>query len=253
MSGRRRTHHFVAAHPAGSRVTVFYDPDDPDRAVLVPGVDGRELFLGLFMLPFNIVMLALAGGFGTFFCRGTKALRHFWYGGRIIDRGHEVRVRLPRVSPVLMGLTTLMMGSVLALFPIAFCAGMSPPVGVMVAAWMVVLGSAAVVYFLLLVPIVSGKTDLVIDYRQGALTLPQTFGRGEAIVLPLSAILAIEVVAERKKSDEGEARAYVPTVRWQDAVNGLQQGRLAEWDDEQEAQELAAWIGAKVGLVPRSG
>ncbi|HYO69332.1 MAG TPA: hypothetical protein VEU33_24960 [Archangium sp.] len=44
--------------PVGATVPVFHDAETPEDAVLVAGVQGQELFLLLFMNPFNLAMLA---------------------------------------------------------------------------------------------------------------------------------------------------------------------------------------------------
>lgn len=46
----------IAQHPAGSGVTVYYDPERPHEAVLVPGVPGGVVA----MMCFSIVLLAFA-------------------------------------------------------------------------------------------------------------------------------------------------------------------------------------------------
>jgi hypothetical protein len=57
--GEASTREFVAKHPAGSSVTVYYDPDRPERAVLVRGAPYlsrllpwvRGFAIAIFLLP----------------------------------------------------------------------------------------------------------------------------------------------------------------------------------------------------------
>ncbi|MHC4588421.1 MAG: DUF3592 domain-containing protein, partial [Planctomycetota bacterium] len=49
----------VRAHPVGANVRVFYNPRDPADAILMPGIAGQDVMLGLFLTPFNVVMLGL--------------------------------------------------------------------------------------------------------------------------------------------------------------------------------------------------
>lgn len=57
LNSNQRTSAFVAAHSAGSPVDVYYDPQQPDRAVLLPGpdVEGNRKFI-------NCGFIALVGG-----------------------------------------------------------------------------------------------------------------------------------------------------------------------------------------------
>lgn len=45
-------------YPSGRKVTVYYSPDDPDKAVLEPGAGGFTFFLPVFGLVFLSVGLA---------------------------------------------------------------------------------------------------------------------------------------------------------------------------------------------------
>src|SRR3569623_562734 len=49
----------VNAHPAGSRITIYYDPADPSRAVLAQGLSGVDFFMFIFLVPFNAVALII--------------------------------------------------------------------------------------------------------------------------------------------------------------------------------------------------
>lgn len=44
VKGKGASEKFVARFPVGARVTVYYNPDDPSRAVLVRGMGGRNPF-----------------------------------------------------------------------------------------------------------------------------------------------------------------------------------------------------------------
>lgn len=51
----------VQQHPPGKKVTVYLDPNDPTRSVLVRQVQGIVYFMLLFLQPFMLVGLALLG------------------------------------------------------------------------------------------------------------------------------------------------------------------------------------------------
>src|SRR5262249_46820404 len=156
----------------------------------------------------------------------------FRYGVRILEKESEVRVRLPTTPPAKAGIGILFGGAFSATFVVAFGVGMPPSVTAMVVVWSIVLGSAGLGYLILAARVASGKADLVIDRFQRTLTLPQTFGRKEPVVVPMADLVAIEAVTVEKQASEGTIRQYVPTVRWRDAGGDLQEGKLAEWDDE---------------------
>ncbi len=55
---------FVAEHPVGTTVPVYYDPDNPATAVLMPGGwSGQQMLEVLFAIPFTVMMLGLWGGY----------------------------------------------------------------------------------------------------------------------------------------------------------------------------------------------
>lgn len=59
-SSRRKAENIAATYPAGRDVTVYYDPDQPDRSVLEPGGSGGSyIVLGIGLL-FVVISLVVA-------------------------------------------------------------------------------------------------------------------------------------------------------------------------------------------------
>jgi hypothetical protein len=241
---------FVEAHPPGSQITVFHAPADPADAVLLKGSDGAEVFLSLLMMPFNTFMLAMWCGALIYFWFGGLALSQWSLGIRFIDRDGDVRVRLPRAPAVIVTLVTLAFGPIPVGIVVALCAGPSPPAVMIVCAWAVVLGGAAAVYLASARWAALGKCDLVIDRVRNTVTLPQTFGRKKAIVVPLADVLAVEVVQGKDK--EGDA-TFTPTLRWRDAGGEERAGQLADGNDREFSEYLTDWVRTKAGLVAPTG
>jgi hypothetical protein len=247
--GREWVSQFVAKHPPNTPVTVFYDPDDPARAVLLPGLAGQEPFLALALFPFNVVMVWLWCMPLVYWFFGGNVLSRLRFGVCILEEGETVRVRLPTAPPAAVGMGILLGGSIVAVFP-AVCAGLPPSLTLMGVLWSLVLGCAGLAYLRQARRVASGEADLIIDHREQTLTLPQTFGRQEAVVVRLADLLAIQVAVVEKKDSDGRTTLYVPTLHWRDASGGSNEGILAEWSDEQLANQLAAWIGSRAGLAP---
>jgi hypothetical protein len=57
VSGRAGAEAVSRLFPAGSAVAAYYDPADPADAVLSPGLSGIDLFMPMFMLPFNALII----------------------------------------------------------------------------------------------------------------------------------------------------------------------------------------------------
>jgi Protein of unknown function (DUF3592) len=256
--GKGSASRFAAAHPANSRILVYYDPIDPTRALLVPGgIGGSHLYILLFALPFNLIMVGLcctfAGGWTGWLFVGSDGSLHERFRPRPIERGDEVRICVPSVSPVQMALVSLAFGVIPVVIAVPCCCTEIPPsmpsATVMFVVWAIVLSCAALLYLITAVPIARGQADLVIDRRQKTLTLPRTFGRRALVVVPVADAVAITVARVREKNDDGAKYSYVTTVHWRDASGEMRKGPLAEWGDAQPAEALAAWVRATAGIA----
>lgn len=245
-SGDRHAHRVVNAHPVGRELAVYYNPADPADAVLLTGLEGSDLFLAVFLTPFNMIMLA-----GWWVC-GRWLRTRFWRppagGARIVERGFRTRVRYSDVSPLAVAAATMAAVAFISTFVIGFSLGFNPPLEVAVADWTLILGAAAAIYAWRRV---RSPGELVIDEVGRTLTLPPRKGRRNELVIPHSSIRAIEVASEQQKGSEGDwTESFVPAVHYI-AENGAESvERLDKKQDRAEAEGLAEWLRERLGLEP---
>lgn len=106
-----------AGLPPGAAVTVYYNPTDPKDATLTHGPHGTHLFLGNFLVPFNMVVLVVVVS---------------WLG-RWRDGPWWSAARWGCMSAaVVWGLVAFV-----SVFAIAFLAGLNPPVWAGMIPWVV--------------------------------------------------------------------------------------------------------------------
>jgi hypothetical protein len=238
----------VRAHPVGANVRVFYNPRDPADAILMPGIAGQDVMLGLFLTPFNVVMLGLWSWLAGAVWRGVT--RPPAGGVPIVRRGGRVFVRLPRISPPAAGAAAALGVSFVAIFAVAFGFGFDPPMSVVTGVWAVVLAAAIGVYFWRKFVVGSGAKDLVIDADAGMLSLPQTFGRTTDVVVALDDVSGIDV--ERivhHSSKGGTSYSYAPQLKWTHDGGSARSDRLVEWWDEARAGAFAGWLREQLRLA----
>ena len=239
---------FVAKHPPGTEVTVHYDPNDPSRAILLPGIGGQELFAPMFFLPFNLVMLAAWLLLAKSFIFGSPA--YF----RVRAAGDTSRVRLPEVPPFLAPVLSVFCVPLVLAVVVALCAGMPVSLETMAVAWLVFLGITALAFQASARRAISGKDDLIVRQLKRDIILPQTFDRKSVISVQFSAVVGIDVVSMEKKGDDAPQTVYIPTLCLRNDNVELHEEKLVEWNDEQEAHRLAAWLRSEiVRLRPEGG
>jgi hypothetical protein len=249
VSGPRAARAEVAEHPAGSSTLVYYNAINPNDALLSPGVGGPDLFLPMFLTPFNIIMLTLWTGVARWIGRRRRSAAEAG-GVPIRVRGRAVHVRMPRITPV-GAFTLTLLGSTFAMtFIVAFGSRGTPSNGEVLLAWSAVLGVTALVTLKVGVPIWQGKRDLVLDPVARRLTLPQTFGRTEPIDLIFSDVLSAKVDDQQSTDSEGHVHhAYLVTLHHCPTVeSGDSIATLAKWRDPTAAAVFVHWLQEKLGL-----
>ncbi len=227
MSTRGHAQRIVDRHPPDSEVEVFYDPNDPAEALLHPGIEGQDLVLGLFLTPFNVVMLIML------YVVGTVALHRVRppvaAGVRLQETGRRTRFRIVSMPPILSGLLAIAGVTFASIFPVLFTAGFDPPIHVVAIIWGVALGIGLAVWARGTVAIAFGEKDLVIDHDAGTLRLPKTFGRKRFVEVPLADVAGIRLTTRVMKNNEGAStRKHRAVVAYVDDNGETQEAAIRE-------------------------
>jgi hypothetical protein len=233
-------------YPVDAEVLVHYNPRDPSDAVLEVGVSGMDMFLILFLTPFNLVglwLLAMVGG--SIRRRVTNPPAG---GVPLVQRGGITHARLPRIAPLTAAGITSLGISFLSVFVVAFGTGMDPPMWLIWTVWGFVLVPSVLIYFWRTFVVGSGAKDLVIDEDARTLSLPQTFGRKLDIIAPFDAVTELDVEEIIHRSSKGgTSYTYAPRLTWNDEQGAPRQERLAEWHDARRAGHFIAWLRDRLG------
>ncbi len=235
----------VARYPVESTATVYYRRGNPTDAILEAGLSGQDLVMGVFLTPFNLIMIgswvwAVGGLYRT--CIGFGGP-----GARLFASGEVRRVRIPSNSPAVVAATVLLIVSVGMIAVVGVATGFVPSILVATIVIAITIAAPAASYMATALPIWKGQRDLVVDPVARTLTLPATGGRKERLVIPFGEITRIDVQAVSiADSDGGTRTAHAPTAY----VRGLEVGEKAEtivkWADQGRAAALAAWVSEQV-------
>jgi hypothetical protein len=231
----------VEAHPAGSEVTVYYNPRNPADVLLAPGVLPQDLSILFFFTPVVVMVWFML----------LKAGRELEWAGKIEPAAGGVqiltdrmttRVRLPRYQAMSLGLRTAGGLSVVAGVVFQFN-GIAAPMKDGLFALLIIVGGGAAVYFWQAQRLASGIQDLVIDEGARTVELPLTYKRRERRPLPFSEIKAVTLkqVAHRRRS--GVSYTYAPTLQ-------LREGSSEQLTDlsQSKAESFAGWLREKLGV-----
>lgn len=235
-------HKFVNDHPSDTKVCVFYNPRNPEEAVLVQGLEGSDLFLAMFMTPFNAVMIGI-----WWFCLGQARQR--WLpsaagGVKIRSEARQTRARLTAFSPLAVGFLAMGMLAFLTMFAVAFLGGgFHPKMSTVVSGWAVIFAGAITAGGWHWLKVLSGKYDMVIDELAGAVEVPATSGRKTSMRFPACDVRDVTIDYVVKTSNEGgTTTVYVPTLR----LAGGREEKLMQFYDEGKAKAFSDWLRGKL-------
>ncbi|HEY2329635.1 MAG TPA: DUF3592 domain-containing protein [Verrucomicrobiae bacterium] len=233
----------VNAHPVGSATEVFYNPGDPQEAVLSPGVSGSDFMGGLFITPFNMVMLGFWIWIGGWL--RARFFKPVAGGVKIISDGMATRIRLPQFSALAFGIIATGGLGFISIFLVGFSTKMEPAIPLILLVIAVVYGAGFAVYIWQRRKINSGIDDLIVDEASRTIELPLTFGRKQRITVNVADIKSLSVEKILHRSDKGGVSyTYAPTLDLSGAGASVQ--KLADWSDETKAKDFAGWLRQKL-------
>jgi hypothetical protein len=233
----------VTAHKVGSQTRVYFNPGNPEEAVLSPDLQGSDLILLLFLMPFNMVMAGLWTALGAWL---RQMIFHPVAGGvKLIIDGPRTSIRLPQYGALLLGMGVTGILSFISIFIVGFSTGFRPSVTVACLALLLVIGAGVAAYLWQWSKIHSGEDDLVLDETSATITLPKTFGRKEHVQINRGEIEELTVETIEHRTSKGTSYTYAPTL-WTRSSRAGQ--KLADWGERKRAESFVDWLRQKLNL-----
>jgi hypothetical protein len=235
-SGQGNARQIVAGHPVGQQVAVRYNPSDPANSVLQTGVEGIDLFLILFLTPFNVVMLAFWWAAWNSRRRFDPEVPFSGFTVRQADGLLHVCLNDPRLPSAVLTAGGL---SFVLIFLLGFCVGFNPSLPLMAGVW-VAVGAACVLAYLK--PWTFGATPraLVLDEAGQTLRIYRHSLETPDMEIAGASICAVTVEkAEHTDSDGDTVCKYVPTVRFAERHGAENKEPLGEWAEPAAAAAVA--------------
>ena len=249
-----RSSRIVNDHPPGREITVYYNPEDPQDALLTVGAGNDDVGLVIFLTPFNLAMIFLwMGAIGMLWRHFTNAPAG---GVKIRERGGMTIVRLPRYTPLLAGAGTALGISFAGVFIVMFTMGSAPPMMAATILLGVSFGTGLIVMWQRMWVIGSGAKDLILDPVSRTLTLPRSFGRTGDETRGYDDVERVDVEVEIRKSSNSSnsTRYFLPTIYWREGTgedgSRAAADHLAKWMEARRAEQFVDWLAQQLN-APR--
>lgn len=137
---------FVKEHPAGSLITVYFDPKNPKESVLIRGIEGSDVFSAFLLLPFNLIVVVgwylVILHFRYWKNRTIRRVRTRVSG---IEQSSNGYIKSLEESSWGAGLFVSIFMPIPIVLAVGFTTGSHPSIGVAITCWIVVLGTASIV------------------------------------------------------------------------------------------------------------
>jgi hypothetical protein len=225
----------VAAHPKGSAVDVYYDPNNPINAVLSRGLDTQDLGIPFVFGSMTFLFLSILVKLGKetdWQEKGPPVAG----GVKIIDDRMTIRARLPRYQPAVMS-------SMVAYF-LSIIAGVFlqnrhidyPVIPLGLLTLIIIIIVSMTVYFFLQNKNESGSQDLVIDEGMQTIELPLTYKRKQRRQLTFADVTTVMV-------EKGRKSFYIVKL-------GLRNDspQIVAILKQKNAESFAVWLREKLGI-----
>lgn len=235
-SNHARARRIIADYPVNAAVQVRYDPSDPARALLDPRLDGAQLFMVVFLMPFNMIaVIGLWAGGVALARRGRPPAPA---GVEHTDVGASVRVHLAQASPMLVFLVSVLGVSFVSIFVVGFATKMDPSPSEAMATIAAIVALPLFITLRYAIRRSGGAYDLVIDRATRTIRLPAGLAKRGVGELGRSEIAGVEVRHTQTESDDSTTHWYTPTL----VTRVGMETALARWTDEAKARRLVEFV-----------
>jgi hypothetical protein len=230
----------LARYPVGQRVDVLYNPNDPSDSALDRSLNGMPFSFALFLLPFNLLMLA---GW-NWLSRRVRGLRSL----PLRREGDRWFVLPTNGQPWGVALTIASLLSFVSIL-IAGAGGWSDDLNVMIGVWIVMLGLSGWSYWHTRSLVLREKPVLIWDDNPATVTWPPSTDTPECSVAR-SRLLAIEFGDDRQHGgDEIFSLTFSLLIRFIGDDGQPAQRVACQTTNSLEATWLREWLEERMGLL----
>jgi len=226
----------------GEQVPVFYNADRPAEAVLEYGIGGMDLFMALFLTPFNVVMLALCAGSAR--TEKTNLDADNPLAGMIRESARGWRVTLKRGGFLVAFFAVLAALAFVMIFVVGFGIGLPPSVTSMAVVWSIVLAGALASG----VWTCASPPRITVDDLERTLRLAAFPGR-KPFSVAADRITKL-ATRNRRRPTKSVPQQYEVVVEYSDEADDTQRKTVGTGLPHGQAVALEAWLREKLRLEP---
>lgn len=238
-SSQRFAERMAESFPERSTVPVYYRPGAPGDAVLLRGLQSRDLLFLMVMTPFAF---ATAGGWYELArkLRKNEGVRSFVRDGR-------THVTLSAPFPLVMGLVAT--GGCAVLLAIILGVGWraDPPVQAVLIAWGLMVAVGLAIARRARLRRAQGRYDLILDENQRRLLLPAGPERKQPIEVAWRDIAAVKCVPHSYEDSDGVMQHVWRSVLELTGARGTRAEVIVEWSEEDRTASLTDWLRSRLG------
>jgi hypothetical protein len=237
----------VDGFPRRSFETVYYNPNNPADAVLMPGIEGNDCLLLLFALPLNIMTgvlwRALVG-------RWRDVYRVPPVGGvRVFKQPGVTRVAMGEISAAGAAVYSTGAAAFLGVFPAVVGGGFDPSLRMMGIIWAFVVLAGVAAFIWRASSIRRGFYDLRNDDAAQTVTLPQIAGRDRLVSIPRRELRGVAIQRRISKGPSGLRFSYLPALVQGGLNPTVQSIKLVTWGwSEKRAEAFSRWLSRELGV-----
>ncbi len=233
--------------PVGQTVPVYFDPAQPERAVLIRGwmSEDGQMFLVLVPLLGLISMLV----WGTFYEVNALRKRPATAGLLWREAGGRVELDVPLVEPWVAIATIVFVAPLLTLIAFALLVAAARSAALLDLVWLVWLGVMGLIIYLIVKAralLRSRRWRVAIDRTTGLVELPDKATRdGETpATLPLADVTRFFALTMEQPRRKMAARKYhAALIEWRDPESAdVKQAEVYESDYPWRARRVADWL-----------
>lgn len=232
----------VARYPVGARVPVYYRPGQPSETLLQPGVASVDLFLLMFLLPFNLVAVWLGALVLQAWKPEPPLLSTFFRedGSECVTLGEPWMITWVCLAMGLSALTCAVLGAATGAY--------SAPLPVGLGAWGVIIACGVAAGLWSRARRKSGHYDLRLHTQARSLSLPPFSRRRHRLEVRWRDVRSLQVETRVRQHKGRQVVRYLLTLELSTADGGVRQEDIASFQRQEQAEALAHWLRTHLKL-----